>query len=76
MFLNNDTIPLRGWLDALVEDADGNPDTAVVGAKLLFPNDTVQHAGVVVCQDGNPRHLYAGFPPIIRPSARRASSRP
>ncbi len=45
VFLNNDTIPLRGWLDALVEDADGNPDTAVVGAKLLFPNDTVQHAG-------------------------------
>jgi GT2 family glycosyltransferase len=62
VFLNNDTIPLRGWLDALVEDADGNPGTAVVGAKLLFPNDTVQHAGVVVCQDGNPRHLYAGFP--------------
>jgi GT2 family glycosyltransferase len=62
VFLNNDTIPLRGWLDALVDDADGNPDTAVVGAKLLFPNDTVQHAGVVVCQDGNPRHLYAGFP--------------
>ena len=35
---------------------------AIVGAKLLFPNDTVQHAGVVICQDGNPRHLYAGFP--------------
>ena len=34
----------------------------IVGAKLLFPNETIQHAGVVVCQDGNPRHLYAGFP--------------
>ena len=38
------------------------PAVAVAGSKLLFPNDTVQHAGVVVCQDGHPRHLYAGFP--------------
>jgi GT2 family glycosyltransferase len=62
VFLNNDTKPLAGWLDALVEEADGHPEAAVIGAKLLFPNDTVQHAGVVVCQDGKPRHLYAGFP--------------
>ena len=38
------------------------PAAGIVGAKLLFPNETVQHAGVVICQDGNPRHLYAGFP--------------
>ena len=37
-----------------------------MGAKLLFPNETIQHAGVVVCQDGNPRHLYAGFPAAHR----------
>jgi GT2 family glycosyltransferase len=62
VFLNNDTIPRAGWLDALVAVADAEAHVAVVGSKLLFPNDTVQHAGVVVCQDGNPRHLYAGFP--------------
>jgi GT2 family glycosyltransferase len=62
VFLNNDTIPVAGWLDALVAVADREPQTAVVGSKLLFPNDTVQHAGVVVCQDGRPRHVYAGFP--------------
>jgi GT2 family glycosyltransferase len=62
MFLNNDTIPVPGWLDALVAVADDEPRVGVVGSKLLFPNDTVQHAGVVVCQDGNPRHIYAGFP--------------
>jgi GT2 family glycosyltransferase len=62
VFLNNDTIPTAGWLDALVAVADGEPRAAVVGSKLLFPNDTIQHAGVVVCQDGRPRHIYAGFP--------------
>jgi hypothetical protein len=61
-FLNNDTIPLTGWLDELVAVADAEPKVGVAGSKLLFPNDTIQHAGVVVCQDGNPRHIYAGFP--------------
>jgi GT2 family glycosyltransferase len=62
VFLNNDTIPVAGWLDTLVTYADEHEAAAVVGAKLLFPNETVQHAGVVICQDGNPRHIYAGFP--------------
>jgi GT2 family glycosyltransferase len=62
VFLNNDTIPQRGWLDALVGYAAAHPRAAVVGSKLLFPNETIQHAGVVICQDGYPRHLYAGFP--------------
>ena len=61
-FLNNDTIPVAGWLDALIATADSEPEVAVVGSKLLFPNDTVQHAGVAICQDGRPRHIYAGFP--------------
>ena len=62
VFLNNDTIPQRGWLAALVRYAEKHPRAAVVGAKLLYPNDTVQHAGVVICQDGYPRHIYTGFP--------------
>src|SRR5437763_7134306 len=62
VLLNNDTIPLTGWLDELVAVADADPRVGVAGSKLLFPNDTIQHAGVVVCQDGNPRHIYAGFP--------------
>jgi GT2 family glycosyltransferase len=62
VFLNNDTLPRTGWLDALVAHADAHPAAAVVGAKLLFPNNTIQHAGVAICQDGYPRHIYAGFP--------------
>lgn len=61
-FLNNDTIPGPGWLDRLVEYADAHPNAAVVGARLLFPDGTVQHAGVTIGQDRNPHHLYVGFP--------------
>jgi GT2 family glycosyltransferase/glycosyltransferase involved in cell wall biosynthesis len=73
IFLNNDTIPKAGWLDALLRYVDGHPRAAVVGARLLFPDDTVQHAGVVICQDREPRHLYAGFPadhPAVNKSRR------
>jgi GT2 family glycosyltransferase len=62
LFLNNDTEPRPGWLDALRRYADANPRAAVVGAKLLYPTGAVQHAGVVFGQDGYPHHLYAGFP--------------
>jgi GT2 family glycosyltransferase len=60
-FLNNDTIPQQGWLDALLRYASSRERLGFVGAKLLFPNDTVQHAGVVFASDLSPHHIYAGF---------------
>jgi GT2 family glycosyltransferase len=60
-FLNNDTIPQEGWLDALLRYASRRERIGFVGAKLLFPNDTVQHAGVVFARDLSPHHIYAGF---------------
>jgi GT2 family glycosyltransferase len=71
VFLNNDVLPEAGWLDALVRYAEGHPRAAAVGSKLLYPDDTVQHAGVVICQDLYPRHLYAGFP-ADHPAANRS----
>jgi GT2 family glycosyltransferase len=62
VFLNNDTRPRPGWLDAFASYAATHPEAAALGAKLLYPDGAVQHAGVVFCQDGYPRHLYAGFP--------------
>jgi len=61
VFLNNDTIPQQGWLDALIRYADAHPKAAVVGSKLLFPGGTIQHAGIVICADGEPRHIYTGL---------------
>ncbi|MBS1879734.1 MAG: glycosyltransferase family 2 protein [Actinobacteria bacterium] len=62
VFLNNDTEPRPGWLEALLGHAARRPRADVVGAKLVFPTGTVQHAGVVFGQDGYPHHLYAGLP--------------
>jgi GT2 family glycosyltransferase len=62
LFLNNDTIPLQGWLDALVRHARAHPRAGVVASKLLYPNGTIQHAGMAVCQDRHPRLIYVGFP--------------
>lgn len=62
VFLNNDTEPRPGWLEALVGYADRQPQADVVGAKLVYPTGTVQHAGVVFGQDGYPHNLYTGLP--------------
>jgi GT2 family glycosyltransferase/SAM-dependent methyltransferase len=63
VFLNNDTLPEPGWLDALVDTARRHPKAGIVGSKLLFPDGTVQHAGVVFAPpSGYPTHLYYGFP--------------
>lgn len=61
VFLNNDTIPLAGWLDALVHHAETHPQAAIVGSKLLYPDGTIQHAGMVFDADRHPRHIYLGF---------------
>lgn len=63
VFLNNDTVPLKGWLSALVEEARAYADVAVVGSKLLFEDGTIQHAGVVFPRNwGIPYHVYRKSP--------------
>jgi GT2 family glycosyltransferase len=62
VFLNNDTEPHSGWLQALTGYAAAHRRAAIVGAKLLYPTGVVQHAGVAIGQDGYPHNLYAGLP--------------
>ncbi|WHZ14751.1 MAG: Glycosyltransferase [Nitrospira sp.] len=62
VFLNNDTIPLKGWLSALVEEVRMHPHVAVVGSKLLYEDGTIQHAGVAFSREWfMPYHIYRGM---------------
>lgn len=51
LFLNNDTVPKPGWLKSLVIILDQDNSVAVAGSKLLFPDGTIQHAGVIIIDD-------------------------
>lgn len=62
VFLNNDTVPQPGWLAALVGAMTGPLAPAVVGARLLFPDDTIQHAGLGFNARDEPVHLLYGEP--------------
>lgn len=59
--LNNDTEGHAGWLDAM-QHAAADPAVGIVGAKLLFPDGRLQHAGGVVDAFGPRHHGYLAKP--------------
>ncbi len=62
LFLNNDTEVLNSdWLTAMVEQAQ-RPQIGAVGARLLYPDGTVQHAGVVAGLGGVAGHSHKHYP--------------
>ena len=65
LLLNNDVEVIEaGWMSAMLGLCQ-REDVGVVGAKLLFPDDTVQHAGVMMikCANANdnagPMHVFS-----------------
>jgi len=62
LFLNNDTEVInRDWLTSMLELAQLK-DVGAVGAKLLYPNNTIQHAGVVLGIGGIAGHSHKYVP--------------
>lgn len=62
VLLNNDIEPIApDWLEELVRHAV-RPCIGMVGATLYYPNDTIQHAGVVVGLNGVADRPYVGYP--------------
>jgi GT2 family glycosyltransferase/Flp pilus assembly protein TadD len=61
VFLNNDTEPMPGWVDALLS-ASRRHRADICGAKLLYPNGTIQHAGVAIGPWKTGFHIFNGFP--------------
>ena len=62
LLLNDDVQALDpGWLDELVALAQ-RPGVGPVGAKLLYPDGTIQHAGIVTGLFGVVGHVSRGLP--------------
>jgi GT2 family glycosyltransferase len=62
LFLNNDVEAINpDWLEWMVKHAL-RPEVGVVGAKLLYADDTIQHAGIVVGMGGVAGHVLLRFP--------------
>lgn len=60
--LNNDTEVIDGgWLSEMVAYA-ARPEVGAVGAKLLYPDGTIQHAGIVMGLHGTVGHLLQRLP--------------
>ncbi len=61
ILLNNDTIVRGGWIDALVDPLQ-NKRIGVVGGKLLYKNETIQHAGVEFDEKESAAHVFREKP--------------
>lgn len=61
ILLNNDTEAHPGWLDAMQRAAEA-ADVGLVGARLLFPDGRLQHAGGFVDAFGPQHHGYLAKP--------------
>ncbi|MGD1902107.1 MAG: glycosyltransferase [Geitlerinemataceae cyanobacterium] len=62
LLLNNDTEVIDGdWMTAMVEQAQ-RESIGAVGATLLYPDKTIQHAGVVLGIGGVAGHSHKTFP--------------
>jgi glycosyltransferase involved in cell wall biosynthesis len=65
LFLNNDIEVLTpDWIEAMVEQAQ-RPSIGAVGALLLYPDGTIQHAGVVAGIGGVAGHSHRYCPSEI-----------
>ncbi len=62
VLLNNDTEVITGdWLEQMTYYSR-MPDVGAVGAQLLYPDGSIQHAGVAVGMQGTADHYMRGFP--------------
>ena len=61
LLLNNDTEVIHpDWLQGLLEHSQ-RPEVGAVGAKLYYPNNTIQHAGVIIGIGGSAGHSHKCF---------------
>ncbi len=62
IFLNNDIeVITENWIEEMLMLSQRD-DVGIVGAKLYFPDNTVQHAGVILGMGGTAAHGFRGLP--------------
>jgi GT2 family glycosyltransferase len=62
LFLNNDTTIInKGWMEEMLHLVM-RLDVGAVGAKLYYPDDTIQHAGIIIGVGGIAGHSHKCFP--------------
>jgi GT2 family glycosyltransferase len=52
LFLNNDTVVLPGWLEALIETIERDGRAGAAGSLFLYPDGRIQEAGSVIWSNG------------------------
>jgi len=62
LLLNNDIeVITSDWIEAMLEHSQ-RPEIGCVGAKLYYPDDTVQHAGIIIGLGGYAGHSHKHLP--------------
>ena len=61
LFMNNDVLPLdANWLEEMLTNCQ-RKQVGIVGAKLYYPDNTIQHAGVILGIGGVAGHAFLGM---------------
>lgn len=62
LFLNNDTLAFEGGWDLRLRQLLAMPNAGVIGARLLYSDETIQHAGIVLNDNSLAFHEGSGMP--------------
>jgi GT2 family glycosyltransferase len=69
-------VPQPGWLEAMLEAMNGDDRIGVVGARIVYPNALLAHAGIAFDGNFTPTRLYkllpGNFPGACKPRKMRA----
>lgn len=73
LLLNNDVqVITEDWLEELLSNCQ-REDVGIVGAKLFYPDDTIQHAGIVIGIGGVAGAVFTGLPGVYSGYLHKAS---
>ncbi len=65
LFLNNDTVVHKNWLETMISMLHAYPKCGIVGSRLLYPDNTIQHIRVAFDHRGNCVHPFKRYPADI-----------